>query len=43
MIRLEGAELAGEIGLSAEAFAVAEGAWLDRESGSNTGGVLKTR
>ncbi len=30
VVRLEGAELAGEIGLSAEAFAVADGAWLDR-------------
>ncbi|HAB12127.1 MAG TPA: hypothetical protein DCE47_10600 [Planctomycetaceae bacterium] len=30
VIRLEGAELAEEIGLSAEAFAVADDAWLER-------------
>ena len=34
MIRLEGAELAGEIGLSGESFAEADAAWRDRISGS---------
>ena len=35
-IRLEGAELAAEIGLNGDAFAGAEGSWLDRVVGSNT-------
>ena len=36
VIRLEGAELATEIGLNGDAFAGAEGSWLDRVAGSNT-------
>ena len=36
VIRLEGAELAAEIGLNGDAFAGAEGSWLDRVAGSNT-------